>query len=82
MEKLRVSKGAVIIEDTFGFEPGFFRLPHKMYYSIADGSHYRYTIREWNNMFSNLNIKIIDSFHTNEASIVNRCACWVISSEL
>jgi len=82
MEKLRVSKRAVIIEDTFGFEPGFFRVPHKIYYTIADGSHYRYTIREWNNLFSNLNIKIMDSFHTDQASIVNRWVFWVISSEL
>jgi ubiquinone/menaquinone biosynthesis C-methylase UbiE len=82
MEKLRVSKRAVIIEDTFGFGPGFFRLPHRMYYSIADGSHYRYTIQEWHNMFSKLNLKIIDYFHTDQATIVNRWACWVISSEL
>jgi SAM-dependent methyltransferase len=78
VEQIRVARRAVIVEDLFGFEPGFWRYPHQAYYRLADGSYYRFTLQEWQDMFANLKVKIAKSFFTGEKMILNRCACWVL----
>ncbi len=78
-EQLRVARLAVIVEDLFGFEPGFWRYPHRAYYHLADGSYYRFTLKEWLAMFAQLKVSIAKSFFTGEKMILNRCACWVLT---
>jgi ubiquinone/menaquinone biosynthesis C-methylase UbiE len=78
VEQLRVAAKAVIVEDLFGFPPGPWRYPHETYYRLADGSHYRFTLQEWRNMFAKLKVRIAKSFFTGEHMIVKRCACWVL----
>lgn len=78
VEQLRVARRAVIVEDLFGFEPGFWRYPHQVYYRLADGSYYRFTLKEWRDMFAQLKVEIAKSFFTGEKMILNRCACWVL----
>lgn len=79
-EQLRIARRAVIIEDLFGFEPGIWRYPHMIYYKIADGSYYRYTMKEWQSMLESLtvNCKVKEHFHTDERMILGKFACWVI----
>jgi ubiquinone/menaquinone biosynthesis C-methylase UbiE len=57
VEQLRVARRAVIVEDPFGFEPGFWRSPHQVYYRLADGFYYRLTLKEWQDMFVQLRWK-------------------------
>lgn len=78
LEQLRLARRAVIVEDLFGFEPGFWRYPHETYYRLADGSHYRFTLKEWRDMFIKNKVTIAKSFFTGEKMIVNRCVCWVL----
>ncbi len=78
VEQLRVARQAVIVEDLFGFEPGLWRYPHEAYYRLADGSYYRFTIKEWRSLFSKIKAKIAESFFTGEKMILNRCVCWVL----
>jgi ubiquinone/menaquinone biosynthesis C-methylase UbiE len=79
LEQLRVAKKAVILEDLFGFEPGFWRWPHYAYYTLADGSHYRYTLKEWQSFFENLKLIVLKNFSTDDGMIHGRCAFWLIS---
>jgi ubiquinone/menaquinone biosynthesis C-methylase UbiE len=79
LEQLRVAKRAVIVEDLFGFEPGLWRLPHMAYYILADGSYYRYGLKEWEYLWPLLNAEILESYHTDERIIQGRCSYWVIT---
>lgn len=76
-EHLRVAQRAVIVEETFGFEPCFWRWPYWAYYTVADGSYYRFTTQEWLSFFRSLNIKIINHVKTDERMIFRRIICWV-----
>jgi SAM-dependent methyltransferase len=78
VEQLRVAVKAVIVEDLFGFAPGLWRYPHEAYYRLADGSYYRFTLKEWRDMFAGIKVKIAKSFFTGETMILNRCVCWVL----
>jgi ubiquinone/menaquinone biosynthesis C-methylase UbiE len=80
MENLRVANVGVIIEDLFGFEKGIWRYPHQLYYTLADGSYYRYSLREWQLIFDKINSKVLQHIYTHEKMIMNRCACWVIKA--
>src|SRR5262249_52407452 len=77
-EQLRVAAKAVILEDLFGFGPGPWRWPHRLYYTVCDGSYYRYTIPEWREFFQQLRADIAAFHWTNEKMILNRCACWIL----
>jgi ubiquinone/menaquinone biosynthesis C-methylase UbiE len=79
LEQLRVSKRAVILEDLFGFEQSFFRLPHMAYYMLADGSYYRYSLKEWELLLRSINAEILEYYHTDERIIHGRCSYWVIT---
>jgi ubiquinone/menaquinone biosynthesis C-methylase UbiE len=78
-EKMRVARRAVVIVDCFGFAPGFWRLPYKAYYTLADGSYYRDTIAEWQSFFEQAQGKIANYFFTDERMILHRLICWVIA---
>jgi ubiquinone/menaquinone biosynthesis C-methylase UbiE len=80
-EQLRVAAKAVIVEDLFGFEPGFWRWPHRAYYTVCDGSYYRFTLSEWRSFFHELGARIGEFHSTHEQMILNRCACWVLVRE-
>jgi ubiquinone/menaquinone biosynthesis C-methylase UbiE len=79
LEQLRVSRQAVILEDLFGFEHSFWALPHRAYYKLADGSFYRYTLKEWESIITSLKANVIEHIYTDEKSITGRCACWVMA---
>jgi ubiquinone/menaquinone biosynthesis C-methylase UbiE len=81
LEQVRVAKRVVILEDLFGCAPGFWRWPHYYYYTLADGSYYRYTLREWKTAFDTLKLPIYDSCYTNEQVIHGRCAYWVLLAD-
>jgi ubiquinone/menaquinone biosynthesis C-methylase UbiE len=76
-EQLRVARKSLITEEIFGFEPGFWRWPYWAYYTLADGSYYRYTRREWLEVFRSLNIRLAKVFFTNETTIFRRLICLV-----
>ena len=76
-EQSRVARRALITIDPFGFEPGFWCYPYRIYYTWADGSYYRYTRREWLAMFRSLNIKVVKIIHTSEHTILHRMICLV-----
>jgi ubiquinone/menaquinone biosynthesis C-methylase UbiE len=77
-EKMRVARRAVVIVDCFGFASGFWRLPYWAYYTLVDGSRYRYTIVEWQSVFKQARVKIAKYFFTDERMILHRLICWVI----
>ncbi|RJR34083.1 MAG: class I SAM-dependent methyltransferase [Deltaproteobacteria bacterium] len=76
-EQARVARRALIIEETFGFEPGFWRWPYWAYYTLADGSFYRYTLKEWPEIFRSINIRLKKLFFTQERTILHRLICMV-----
>lgn len=78
LDQFRIARHAVIIEDLFGFESGIWRLPHTIYYKIADGSYYRYTLREWESLLGSLADNVMEHFHTAERMISGKFSCWVI----
>lgn len=77
LEQFRVARQALITEDVFGFEPGFWRWPHWAYYTLADGSYYRNTRREWLDILRSVNIRVAEYFYTSETTILNRFICIV-----
>jgi ubiquinone/menaquinone biosynthesis C-methylase UbiE len=80
IEQLRVAKRAVILEDLFGFEQSLWRLPHMAYYMLADGSFYRYSLKEWELLLSSINTEILEYYHTDDRIIQGRCSYWVITN--
>ena len=49
------------------------------YYMLADGSYYRYSLKEWELLLSSVNAEILEYFHTDERIIQGRCSYWVIT---
>jgi ubiquinone/menaquinone biosynthesis C-methylase UbiE len=80
LEQLRVAKEAVIIEDLFGFESSIWRHPHRVYYTLVDGCYYRFTLREWHEMFSRLGVEVVQHIFTDEKMIQSRMVCWIINA--
>jgi SAM-dependent methyltransferase len=80
LEQLRVAREAVIIEDLFGFESCIWRYPHQAYYALADGCYYRFTLREWQEMFDRLGVEVVQHIFTGEKMIRSRMVCWVINA--
>lgn len=77
-EKMRVARKAVVIVDCFGFASGLWRLPYRAYYTLVDGSYYRYAIPEWQSVFEQVQGKVAAYFFTDENMILHRLICWVI----
>lgn len=81
IEQLRVARKAVVIVETFGFEKGFWRWPYWLYYTLTDGSYYRFTNKEWLEMFNLLNIAVLHWDYTAERSILHRLIFFIITAK-
>ena len=51
-EMCRVAGRFVCIKDLFGFDNPLLNLAYRMYYSVADGSYYRFRLKEWEHFLS------------------------------
>jgi ubiquinone/menaquinone biosynthesis C-methylase UbiE len=77
-EMARVSKGILLVQDVYGFPKRMKRLLYEAYYRIADGSHYRYTLKEWEEFFRHANLRIVEHADCGESTIAYRCGAWVL----
>jgi ubiquinone/menaquinone biosynthesis C-methylase UbiE len=76
----RVARRFVVIEEPYGFRQGLLRSLYAAYYRIADGSYYRYTLKEWQDAVHSWGFKIVEQCNTGEDTIVHRLGIWVLKA--
>jgi ubiquinone/menaquinone biosynthesis C-methylase UbiE len=77
-ELWNVARKAVIIEDVYGMRRGMLRLLHQIYYRLADGSHYRYTLNEWLDFVRQVQPRAVQNTDCGERQIAYRTGIWVL----
>jgi ubiquinone/menaquinone biosynthesis C-methylase UbiE len=80
-EMMRVAASRVIIRDLFGPEPGLRQALYWLYYSLVDGSYYRFTLREWRAFFDECGAEIETEIHSDDNRVTDRFCCFVLTSK-
>jgi ubiquinone/menaquinone biosynthesis C-methylase UbiE len=78
-EQLRVGR-YVLVRDLFAFERGVKRLLYRLYYTVFDGSEYRYTLAEWRALAAAAGAAIVDEGHVRPDLVRNRNCFFLLKS--
>jgi ubiquinone/menaquinone biosynthesis C-methylase UbiE len=70
-EQLRVGD-IVLLRDLFGMECGLLAAMYRLYYTIFDGSEYRFTLSEWREFIARERAEIVLEGHVDSQSLLNR----------
>jgi SAM-dependent methyltransferase len=77
-EMLRVAERHVIIRDLFGFNPGLRERLYRLYYTIVDGSYYRFSLDQWRAFFDRCGARIECEIHSPERELTHRLCAFVL----